>query len=385
MRLLQVIAPAPFGGAESVARAIAATYPDETTLVTLLQMGGPHPFAEQVRADGLEQIELSCGRRRYDREARELARIVGRGGYDVVHTHIYHADFVGWWAARRNGIPVVASVHGITGGDRKDRFYQWLDLKLLPHFDALICVSESVRQRVLAAGAAEERVHLVRNPYVPVRRLSRADARSTLGLPPEGPVIGWIGRVNIEKGPDLFLRALAAMGPERPLAVFLGSGPELERTRALASTLGLADGVRFAGDQPNAAALVTAFDLLSISSRTEGLPMTLLEAMGARVPVAAFAVGGIPDAVDERTAWLAPPEDVGGLARAMADALAAPDESTRRAERAHEVVTDRFGASAWMDRIRSIYRAVVLERGQGADSQKSWFARARSSANVTVS
>jgi glycosyltransferase involved in cell wall biosynthesis len=355
VRMLQLIAPAPFGGAESVTRALSREYPGQALLVALTQFGGAHPFVEQSQEEGLEVVQLSAGRRRYDKEIAAVREQIAQFRPDVVHTHVYHSDFVGYRAAKTFGLPVVAHVHGITGGDRKDRFYQWLDLKLLRRFDALVCVSESVRQKILDARCAPERVHLVPNPYSAQPGMGRAEARAALGLNDQRPVVGWIGRVSIEKGADLFAQALAKLPKPRPLAVIIGAGPEDERLRRVIQELQLENDVRLIGERPNAGRLLRAFDALVLSSRTEGLPMVLLEAMGAKVPIVSFAVGGVPDAIDEQTAWMATEGDTGALADAIARSLANPVEATRRSVKAEEIVQQRYSAEVWANRIARIH------------------------------
>ena len=272
IRMLQLIAPAPFGGAESVTRALSRNYPGHALLVALTQNGGSHPFVDQSREEGLDVAQVSGGRRRYDREIALVREQIAQYRPQIVHTHVYHSDFVGWRAAKSFDIPVVAHVHGITGGDRKDRFYQWLDLKLLRRLDALICVSESVRQQILDARCAPERVHLVPNPYSAQSGLSRSDARAALGITTTRPVVGWIGRVSIEKGADLFAESLAEIAKAaRPLAVIIGAGPENERVRRVVGELELQNDVMLVGERPNAGNLLKAFDVLVLSSRTPPL------------------------------------------------------------------------------------------------------------------
>lgn len=365
LRILQVIAPAPFGGAESVVRALAREYPGQTALAALLPHPGRHPFVDRLQSEGMEVFELSCGRRRYDREIQALGRILETYRPDVVHTHVYHADVVGYLAARRARIPIVATVHGLTGGDRKNRFYQWLDAKFLRRFDAVLCVSQLLRNIMLDAGCSEERVHVVPNPVAATSSAGAEAARNALCLPAERRAVGWIGRLSVEKGADLFVRTIARIPPPRPLGVLIGAGPESERVAQLAMDLGVRDDIHFAGARPDAADLIRAFDAVVLSSRTEGLPMVLLEALAAGVPVAAFSVGGIPDAVDESTAWLAPAEDVGALATTIQSVLRNPDEARRRSEAAREMAAKRYGAAQWAARLASIHRHVAEERRRG--------------------
>jgi glycosyltransferase involved in cell wall biosynthesis len=357
-RILQVIAPAPFGGAESVARSLGRAYAGDHRLVALIQRGGNHPFVEESRADGIDITEIVAGRRRYDREVAALGDVISSYRPDVVHTHIYHADFVGYFAARRFGVPVVAHAHGFTGGDWKDRLYQWLDLRLLRRFAAIVCVSDSVRERLLEVGCPANRIHLIPNPWSGRETQSRERARSALGIDGVRPVLGWVGRLGIEKGADLFVEAIHRLPPPRPLALIVGDGPEMPAVRARIAALGLEGDIRLTGSIPDATDLLRAFDALVLSSRTEGTPMTMLEAMGAAVPVVAFAVGGIPEAVSEKSAWLAEPANVESLASAIRRMLENSREATTRSAEAARIVRGEYGIEQWEARLASVYRSV---------------------------
>jgi glycosyltransferase involved in cell wall biosynthesis len=329
-------------------------------VAALLQQGGTHPFVDLLKKDGVSVVEISCGRRRYDREARALRQLTRAWRPDVLHTHVYHADFVGYFAARRCGVPIVAHMHGIPGGDLKDRTYQWLDLKLIRHFDAVIAVSEPLRQRVVSAGCDPARVHLVPNPYAESILLSRQEARAALGMTDGRPAVGWVGRMRAEKGVDLFLRAFALLPKPRPLAVMVGAGVDLPRARALASELRIDEDVYFAGEHPDAGALLRAFEQVVISSRNEGLPMLLLEAMSAGVAVVSFSVGGIPDILDGDTGWLVPAGDLSALAAAISEVIARPAEAQRRARAAETLVRERYSSQQWLKSVTEVHQRVAL-------------------------
>ena len=129
MRVAHVIAPALVGGAETVVRLLAAESAGagvEAEIIALIQMEGPHAFVGEARSEGTLVTEVRCGRRRYRAEAAAVAERLRAAEVAVVHTHGYHADIVGSWAARRCGLPVVATVHGFTGGGLKNRLYEWM-------------------------------------------------------------------------------------------------------------------------------------------------------------------------------------------------------------------------------------------------------------------
>jgi glycosyltransferase involved in cell wall biosynthesis len=360
-RVLHLIAPAPAGGAETVVRSLVragTAHGLQSLVATLHQDDLPSPFVEQLRADGSAVEEIRCGRRRYFDERAAVGTLLRRWNADVLHTHVYHADLVGYLTPRPRRVALVATVHGFTGGGWKNRWYEGADRWVLRRFDGVICVSASVRDRLAASGAKPDRIHLVPNGYQIGASIARSEARSSLAIAANGPLIGWVGRLSGEKGPDLFLEALATAHRPDMVGVMIGEGAAQAALERQAHSLGL-DGrrLRFAGRRPDAAALMPAFDMLVLSSRTEGTPMALLEAMSAGVPVVAFGVGGIPQVLDQNCGWLVRPGDVAGLARAIGEVLSDPAEALRRAERARALVESEFGTARWIERIRQVYQA----------------------------
>jgi glycosyltransferase involved in cell wall biosynthesis len=245
----------------------------------------------------------------------------------------------------------VATVHGFTGGGFKNRVYEWFDRHLLCRFDAVACVSEALFKSMLALGMSEGRLRLVPNAPARSDRLSCSVARTTLGLPPSARVVGWIGRLSQEKAPEWFVQALGLVR-EPCIGVIVGDGPSRPDVERAASTLGAR--VRLVGAIPEAERIIPAFDVLVISSRTEGTPMVLLEAMDARVPVVSFSVGGVPKVLSG-VGWLVRPGDVWGLADAISTVLAEPDEAKHRANAARVRVDERYAEPQWIDSYAALY------------------------------
>ncbi len=356
-RVTHVIAPAPAGGAESVVLALAGARANRADVAVLLQTPNDHPFLHSARERGISVTAVPSGRRRYLAEARAVGAHAREHGTDLLHTHVYHADLVGYLAARRVRLPVVATVHGFTGGDWKNRQYERFNRWLLRRFDGVVVVSEPLKKLVVRSGVRADRVFLIPNGHDPRPGLGRVEARERLGLEKEGPTIGWVGRFSEEKGPDLLLSAVERMERRDLTVVFVGDGPERERLVACASTLPCE--VRFIGMRPNTASLLAAFDTLVLSSRTEGTPMVLLEAMGAGVPVVAFAVGGIPDVLSVDAGWPVPVGDVGALADSISKVLAQPAEAARRSDIARKIVAARFSVENWMAQLEDVYATVL--------------------------
>ena len=360
--VVHVIAPQPVGGAESVVRCLALESHRRGRggrVIALVEHDAPHPFVEGLRAEGVLVATVPCARHNYLRQVREVARELDRARPTVVHTHIYHADVVGFLAARRCGLPVVSTVHGITGSGWKNGLYIAIDFFLLGHFDAVVCVSDSLDERLRGSVVAKERLHIVPNGYTAGEFVGRGAARTALGLPMEELCVGWVGRMTREKGADTFVEVVATAGPE-VRGVLIGDGPELDPVRDRARDLGAAERFHFVGQRHDAASLLPAFDVLVISSRSEASPVVLFEAMAAGVPVVAFAVGNIADVLDTvACGWVVPAGDRSALVAALRSAIGDPCEAARRAEVAQRVVAERFGVDAWLRQLDVVYASVT--------------------------
>jgi glycosyltransferase involved in cell wall biosynthesis len=274
-----------------------------------------------------------------------------------VHTHGYRPDILDAPVARGAGVATVTTAHGFTGNTLKNRFYEWTQCRAFRRFDAVIAVANGVRKRLLRSGVPEERIHVVPNAHAaPTPPLPRRHARTELGLPPEGPpVIGWVGRVGPEKGPDTMIRALAEPGLSEAHLCVVGEGRSVDACRSLAAELQVGDRVRWSGRVDEAGRLMAAFDVLCLSSRTEGTPMVLFEADGAGVVVVATAVGGVPQVLGD--GWnLVQPEDAPALAAALARALRDPAAAHEARERARRRIRSQFDSTGWARRHLELYR-----------------------------
>jgi glycosyltransferase involved in cell wall biosynthesis len=202
---------------------------------------------------------------------------------------------------------------------------------------------------------------VIRNAFVApsVSFLERAAARRALGIPEGAFAIGWVGRLSHEKGVDVFVRALAHVkraGNVR--ASIIGAGPIEVDMRALAVATEVSDRIQWHGTIPDSFQFYRAFDVFVLSSRTEGTPMVLLEAMAAEVPVVTTAVGGVPDVVRSTEALLVPPEHPVMLAGAIENVRQDPNAARVRAVTARRRLEEAFAIGPWVDRHESLYRSV---------------------------
>ncbi|MGE5590083.1 MAG: glycosyltransferase family 4 protein [Bacillota bacterium] len=310
------------------------------------------------------------------RTYRDLRTMLTDGAYDLVHAHSSKAGALTRLAAASRGIPVIFTAHGLVYNNVamaawKRQVYASAERFLGRYTSHLVTVSQAdanaARRHRLVS---DDRLTVVPNGVpVPLQEdlpALRVEGRQRLGLNPQAVVVGVIARLHPDKDLATWLRAAALARQQMPVLRFvvIGDGPEGAALRHLAHDLGLGEAIVWAGEQPDAARLLPALDAFALSSVKEGLPLTLLEAMAAGVPVAATAVGGVPEAVEDgRTGLLVPPRDPEALAEAMLRLAAS--EPAGAGPRARMRALGMFSVDAMVDSTVSIY-AQVLRRHPAA-------------------
>lgn len=363
MRVLHLTAPGGLGGAERVVQMLATAQRARGidahvgAIIT-----GPAPLVDRYLTSladaGVPTRAVRVPARAYGRERTLVRRVAADVAPDVVHTHGYRADVVDGGALRDGAAALVATAHGFTAGGPRNRAYEWVQRRAFRRFDAVVGVSPATADALRRSGVRADHVHMVINGWLPgAPPLPRDDARRALGLPLDAFVVGWVGRLSAEKGPDVFTRALPPLRDLPLQAAVLGDGVERARLVELAARLGVAPRMRWHGAVPDAAHLFRAFDVLVNSSRMEGTPIVLLEAMAAGTPIVATRVGGVPDLVGDGEALLVPSEDAGSLAAAIRDVRDRPDAAAARAASARERLHRELSVGPWVDAYQQVYGA----------------------------
>lgn len=375
MIVMHVVAPARFGGIESVIRALASGHArrgHDVHVVCVLAPDEPpaHPFVEGLTAAGIRTHVLRLPARAYVKEWRALRALIDLHSPAVVHTHGFRSDTIAGASARAEGVARVSTCHGFIDSGWRSRAYQWVQRRALRSFEAVIAVSTPIATRLRDSGIAPARITVLPNAFaLGSPPLPRADARMRLGVA-DGPVVGWVGRFSAEKGPDLAIEAFARTTTPGAQLVMIGSGRAEGALRELALARGVGDRVRWPGPIANASTHFTAFDVFLLSSRTEGTPIALLEAIAEGVPVVATRVGGVPDVVDQDSARLVAPADVAAIAAALTASLADPAAAAGRVARARATIERRFAVEPWLAAHESIYTAAIRAAARRGSPQR---------------
>ncbi|HWW83493.1 MAG TPA: glycosyltransferase [Vicinamibacterales bacterium] len=253
--------------------------------------------AATFRATGVLP-ETIAKRRRVDPSLPlRLAAHLGRHGVHVVHTHNPHALIYGAPAAWFAGAVVIHSKHGMNP-DRQRRL--WLRRAAAKLVDAYVAVSPSLAKKAIEQGDCESsRLHVIPNGIDVVRfapsHRERRKIRDELGIPNDAWVVGTVGRLAPEKDQALLIDAMAPLLGEGRRLVIVGDGAERDALRTRIATIPGGRYVHMLGEREDVESILAAFDAFALTSRTEGLPLVLLEAMATGLPVLSTAVGGIPD------------------------------------------------------------------------------------------
>ena len=305
-----------------------------------------------------------------------LVRLIREFRPHVVHTHTAKAGAVGRVAAILCRVPVV--VHTFHGhvfrgyfSPMKTRVFLAIERGLGRGSSALVAVSPKVRDELLefSVGLRKD-IHVV--PLgLDLERFRdydepRANARAALGLPDTAFVTSIVARLAPIKAHEVFLEAAQRLRAAHPCAIFLvvGGGERNEELEALAVRLGLSESVRFLGWRADLERIYRASDAVALTSRNEGSPVALIEAMAAGCPVVSTRVGGVPDVVtDNETGLLVAMDDAAGLAdalcrlardRALGEALGAAAQTR---------VIKRYDARRLLLDMDSLYMALLDRAG----------------------
>jgi glycosyltransferase involved in cell wall biosynthesis len=364
--VLVVITLAEVGGAQSYVMSLLPALAERFEVTVAAHGEGPVREAAEtlrLRYVPLRHLQRPISPWRDALALAELVRLIRRVRPDVVHASSSKAGVLGRVAAWATGVPLrFFTVHGWAFGASTGRsalLYRWADRLVSPLTTATICVSELERAAGLAAHTCRaERTLVIRNA-VDVRGAPRSRAARPR------PLLIAVGRLRPPKDFETLLRALALLPAEQVDAVIVGDGPQRGELEALVARLGLQDRVRFEGERRDVPSLLAHADLFVLSSRSEGLPVSVLEAMAAGLPVVASAVGGIAElVVDGETGVLVGPADAEALAAALGRLAAEPELRRRLGDAGRARAEELFDLEAFRRAHVELYLRELARAGR---------------------
>jgi len=355
------------GGAEEMVLNLVRHLPSRfEPMVCCINSAGP--MGEEIRRTGTPVSVLGltpgwrrpwhlAGLRRYLRDVKPA----------IVHTFLLTASLYGRLAAMLERVPIVIGTE-VNIYERKRTHHVLAERLLMNRTDRVIVSARSVREFYLGQIHADpSKVDVIYNAVdwnmAEAPEGTRERVRAAIGLDADARVAGVIARLTEQKGHLVLFEALASPALADVRLVVVGDGPLRDTLHAAARRLGISSRVTFLGARRDLGDLLTALDVFVMPSFWEGLPLSLVLAMGAGLPVVATAVAGIPEVVtDGQTGWLVPPRDAAALVRALAAVFGDREHATSVGAAAKRWVRPRFGVDEYVAAVASLYDRLLMAR-----------------------
>lgn len=285
----------------------------------------------------------------------------------IVHTFLLTASVYGRLAAILERVPIVIGTE-VNIYEHKRRRHAIAERLLMAGTDRIVASAAAVRDfYVKQVHADPAKVDVIYNAVdfsQAQATIARPAMRASLGIPVDAPVAGVIARLTAQKGHRVLFEALAAAPQLAGVHLIVVGGGELDdELRRRADGLGLAPRVRFLGPRRDLGNLLGAMDVFVMPSLWEGLPLSLVLAMGAGVPVVATSVAGIPEVVEhDRTGLLVPPGDAAALGAALARTFTDDGLRGRLADAGRRSVLPRFGVDRYVAAVTDLYDRLLEQK-----------------------
>jgi glycosyltransferase involved in cell wall biosynthesis len=355
------------GGAEEMVFNLVRHLPQrfEPVVVCIHSAG---PIGEEIRKTGVEfhVLGLNPGWR-HPFHFIKLERALTDLRADIVHTFLLTASLYGRLAAMFARVPIIIGTE-VNIYENKEPRHIKAERWLMAKTDTVVVSAGSVRDFYIdQVGADPSKIEVIYNA-VDWSQLettkTRDEMREELQLGQVAPVAGIVARLTEQKAHPVLFQAMASTpGLERLHLVVVGDGHLREKLEKQAGDLGIADRVRFLGARRDLGNLMSAMDMFVMPSLWEGLPLSMVLAMGAGLPIVATSVAGIPEVVDDgRTGLLVPPSDAPALGAALAQLVRSADLRRDLGVAAQAAALPRYGVDGYVASVTALYDRLLAEK-----------------------
>ncbi len=363
IKVLHLVSSGGLFGAERVILNLSSRGKEVDSFVGALNnQHNPHlELIEEADRLGLKNVVFNSQGQFDLRTIREIRKFLVDNDIDILHTHNYKADIVGFFATRTTGTKWMATNHLWQGTDKKLRFYEMIDAFILKFAQKVVSVSNVINDDLLKKGLNKDRLQVIDNG-IPLENFSRKfpvdQIRAEFGEKPNERAVLIAGRLSVEKGHDIFLKAAARVIDKSKDVKFIivGDGPLSENLKQLTKDLKLSDYTVFTGIRKDMPAIYASCDIMVNSSYNEGLPMTILEAMASHLPIIATNVGGVGKVIkNQENGILLEPGNAETLADAILELTGNGQKRKEFAQKAYQLVCERYSDQRMADQYQQIY------------------------------
>lgn len=331
----------------------------DSVCASFVRPGQKNKFLEECGKAGINNESISEAFTGDWRTIGQIRELISRYHVDLIVTHDYKSNLFGYRAAVRERIKQIAYFHGLTMEDSKVRLYNAIDRKVLKQIGQVITVSELTKTLLIKRGLEGGRVEVVPNAIDPAVMLSGERNGSKRSEPIK--ILG-AGRFSHEKGFDLLVQAADKLNKEGcAFKIYLyGTGLEEEKLKEMVNERQLSDKIEFCGFVDDIKPIMREMDFLIMPSRSEGMPVVILEAWSQKLGVVATKVGGIPLMIrDGDNGLLIEPENVDDIALKMKKAIEDRDLADRIGIAGYNEIVEKYSFQVQAKQLTEIYTAAI--------------------------
>lgn len=371
MRVAIVIDSLKVGGAQRLISAFAsnaAAHEIVPIVITLREDNAPF-LVDSIRSAGIRLIALPRASLFDLRRYRHLVKLFKAEKIALVQTHLTYANILGSLAAHAAGIPAIATLHSIAVRKGwKAVVLKWIENHVLRNYATRILAVGQVVADLNRRSFGQRKVDVIPNgipkPKFP-QGLERERLRREITGNGSNPIVITVGRFSRAKGYEDMIEAFRILQQRaaNPKLVMVGSGTTVDIIKEQIADLKLDQSVILTGEREDVPSLLALSDVYASSSHREGLPLAVLEAMMAGLPVVATSVGDIPNVVTEETGVVVPPHRPELLADALEDLLKNPKKREAMGQAAYRRAMNEYSVDAWMRKHLALYREVLSSNG----------------------
>ncbi|GIK56062.1 MAG: glycosyltransferase [Chloroflexi bacterium] len=325
----------------------------------------PGPVSDLYRAAGCEPVHLCYHQRPLPHIWRDLHHLFTPHPPHIIHIFGTRANLLGRVAARRyTQAAVICGQRSVGSGSWWPQYVEraasrWADLYIANSHAGARWLAEQ-------AHVPPAKIRTIHSGLdaVPFMQVARGQIRPSLSIPPDTPLIVSVGNLRKVKDQQTLIRAAHQLQQQgRPFHLLLvGDGQRRAALEQLTRDLNLADHITFMGRRADVSAILADSDIKVLSSRSEGLPAAIMEAMAAGLPVVATAVGGVPELVqDGLTGQLVPPDNAPALADALAVLLQNPSLRQQYGRVGQQYLLTHFSLPDKVAELEQVYHSLTQE------------------------
>jgi glycosyltransferase involved in cell wall biosynthesis/predicted ATP-grasp superfamily ATP-dependent carboligase len=303
-------------------------------------------------------------KRRFDlRVVSRVYDFIKKNDINIIHTHNYKANLLGWLAARKAKIPIIATLHGYIGNGSKLKLYERLDRFILRYFNKVILVDNTLRKWFKGRAVDYEVVNNGINiNQAQDHNVTRPPEKREMGIREGDLVIGTVGRLSGEKGHKFLIEAFAKISKEYPDArlLIIGDGELKKDLEDLSAVLAVKEKVTFTGFQKDVSRYYSLMDIYVSPSLVEHFPLSILEAMSFKKAIIATDVGATKELIRHRNAGLLiSPRSTDEIYKAILTYIHLPDLRKTYGKNAQDFMKDNYSLQKMINSYQRIYQNVI--------------------------